>query len=235
LRRAARAYARTEVKALEQQYRSQLAAMAERERAHLLKATHHQKMRDYFEQVEAGARNQRLALEAKTAQAAHNPGDAALAADLAEARKIEEAAAVKPVEGRFPLNHEYAGKTYPTSNIDRTRYPAAVEAIEKRGLDGVAFTRDGYPDFTPWMYKEGAVTADVRITYTGKRYRDERVAHDAMRRKLGNPTWEIPDNYTWHHHENVGRMILIPTSLNDAVGHTGGIPMYRMLTGDYSA
>ena len=64
---------------------------------------------------------------------------------------------------------------------------------------------------------------------------DIRAARDAMRRKLGDASWEKPKDYTWHHTEDVGRMILMPMSLNDAVGHTGGIPAYRMLTGDYDA
>jgi hypothetical protein len=79
--------------------------------------------------------------------------------------------------------------------------------------------------------------ADVDIAYTGGKSRDPDfvVARDAYREKIGDPTWKKPQDYLWHHHEQVGRMILIKREIHEAFQHTGGIPLYRILVGDLSA
>lgn len=233
IRREGRDQAKAYVKQLEREYADELAKMATKERAYLLKSTRQQYQHKFFEQVEGEAKRRKSEL---TTQIAKSPDDTKLKAQLDEATKIEEAASVRPVEGRFPLNHEYADKTYPMSNIDPMRYPDAIEAIKSKGMSGIQFTREGYPDFSPWIFKEGDVAADVRIKYRGTtRPADYTQARKAMREKLGDPTWREPLGYSWHHHEDVGRMMLIPRQLNDSIGHTGGIPHYRMRTGNYDA
>ena len=232
IRKQARSFADAEVKRLEKQFADDIAAMSAKDRANLKKSTYQQKERQYFDIVEDGAQKERAKIEKALDE---KPGDPELMAALDDAKKIEDAAAIKPVEGRMPVNHEYAGKVYPKSKLDSTQYADGIKAIEDKGLDGVRFTRQGYPDYTPWIFEEGGVPADVWIKYSGDRGKDFRRARNAMREKLNDPNWHAPDNYTWHHHEDTGRMLLIPSDLNNGIGHTGGIPHYRMNTGDYDA
>lgn len=147
IRKQARSYADAEVKRLDKQFADDLAAMNAKDRVNLKKSTHQHKQRQYFDIVEKSVQQKRAIIERALQR---KPNDPELLASLGDARKIEDAVAVKPVEGRFPLNHEYAGKVYSKSKINSTRYPDAVEAIEAKGLDGVRFTRRGYPDYTQY-------------------------------------------------------------------------------------
>lgn len=232
VRAEAAAFAQAELKRLRKRFRRRLAAMPPKEREHLLRATEHFKERQYFDKVEQGARNRRRHLEAKLAG---DPRNATLRAELRDARKVEDAAAVKPVEGRLPRNHEYAGTLYRVDVMDPIEHKEAIDLIKAKRRAGVHFNRQGFPDFTPWTYRQGDVAADVRIIYTGSRKADFRLADQAMRERLGDPRWARPSDYTWHHHEDIGRMILVPKSIHQSVAHTGGIPRYRMMTGSYNA
>ena len=33
-------------------------------------------------------------------------------------------------------------------------------------------------------------------------------------------------NYTWHHHQETGRMQLVPTDIHDWIGHIGGSKLW---------
>jgi len=39
------------------------------------------------------------------------------------------------------------------------------------------------------------------------------------------PAQRVP-GYTWHHHQERGRMQLVPTDIHDETGHTGGMKMW---------
>ncbi|MEM9493331.1 MAG: HNH endonuclease, partial [Myxococcota bacterium] len=183
--------------------------MAPVERDKLVRSTLHLKQRQYFDLAERAARHERARVEAILRK---SPDSRKARQRLARARTIEDAAAVKPVAGALPRNHIYAGKLYPVGNIDPRRRDA-IAAIAAKRRAGVRFTRQGYPDFGPWIHRKGRIKADVRIRYTGNRPGDFRAADRAMREKLGDPRWTRPDGYTWHHHEEVGRMVLVPEDL----------------------
>jgi hypothetical protein len=57
---------------------------------------------------------------------------------------------------------------------------------------------------------------DVKIKLTGNRAKDEELANAAA------GLTKRPANYTWHHHQVLGRMQLVPTSMHQAARHTGG-------------
>ncbi|WP_435858156.1 SpvB/TcaC N-terminal domain-containing protein [Streptomyces umbrinus] len=42
---------------------------------------------------------------------------------------------------------------------------------------------------------------------------------------------ETPKGWTWHHHPDLGRMILIPTELHQQYGHWGGVSIWQRMTG----
>lgn len=112
-------------------------------------------------------------------------------------------ATVAKVNGRWPINSQWAGKFY----RDFRRYPQ--ELYEKYGP--VRFTEQGYPDFSP----NARFTVDVPTT--GDRKEDFRIANKA----IGLP--ETPDGWTWHHVEDGRTMHLIPRELHEAIKHSGGI------------
>jgi HNH/ENDO VII superfamily nuclease len=114
---------------------------------------------------------------------------------------------VKKVNGRYPINAEYAGRTYPAAELPvalRGKYP-----------EGVRFTEDGFPDFRPYMLKEVQVDK-----LEGNLYRDFARADEAA-----GITKEFRDlnKLTWHHHQDGRTMQLLSKALHDAVRHTGGV------------
>jgi A nuclease of the HNH/ENDO VII superfamily with conserved WHH len=134
-----------------------------------------------------------------------------VAETLGDARKVSQvldevvpADAVRRVNGRNPINSQYAGQVYHLAGDLGQRYP-----------NGVAFTREGFPDFSPYA------VAESRITMTGNRAIDERLANQARGLR------ETPDGYTWHHVEDTETMLLVPRDLHDTVRHTGGVAVLR--------
>ncbi|MGL4309556.1 MAG: HNH endonuclease [Paracoccaceae bacterium] len=79
--------------------------------------------------------------------------------------------------------------------------------------------RNGFPDFS--AHSRG----QVEIPMTGLRG-DHAMADSAMRNQLGDQNWTRPPGYTWHHKEDGVTMQLVPTSINNTYGHTGGASLY---------
>lgn len=79
------------------------------------------------------------------------------------------------------------------------------------------FTGSGFPDFSRYS------KANVRVKLTpGKPKLDFKAANKAA------GFTETPDNFTWHHHQDVGRLQLVPTRLhNTLVKHTGGVAVIK--------
>ena len=69
----------------------------------------------------------------------------------------------------------------------------------------------------------------------GDRPPDDSMAQARYREMIDEPKWREPEGYTWHHSERVGIMQLVPTAIHDAFKHTGAIPLWRVLTGEYSS
>lgn len=214
--------------------------------SHEAQAELHWKQREYFDRVEARARTRREELEA---EAANIPAEERAWHDeqIADARRVEQAAKVKPAQGRLPINHEFAGKGLSLGMIDeqlanaklsgdtRIKLQRLRKFMVERGVSEVQYTEAGYPDFSPFVFEKNGVKAEVDIYLNKTRGKDETLAKERYREAIKDPEWDEPDGYTWHHSESVGRMILVPTPIHEAFRHTGGIPWYRILTGDYSA
>lgn len=207
------------------------------------------KQSQYFEQVERMAREHREELEAKRLFA---PDDerAWNSEEIEGTRVTELAAKVRPAQGRLPLNHEDAGKRITVETIDeriadltldqkqRVTLQRARKVMAETGVTEVHIKEDGYPDFEPFVYKNrDGVAADVEIALVGGKRRepDFDAARDAYREKIGDPRWDEPSGYTWHHHEQIGRMLLVRREIHEAFRHTGAIPLFRILVGDLNA
>jgi len=82
----------------------------------------------------------------------------------------------------------------------------------------VPFDADGFPDFSEHLYEKGP--NDVRIEPTGDRALDEAAANEAAGYE------KKPGEYTWHHHQERGRMQLVEKGIHRATGHTGGFSLW---------
>ena len=96
-------------------------------------------------------------------------------------------------------------------------------AGENHKTTGVPFDKDGFPDFKDHLYNGGKGLNDVKITPTGNRSGDFRAANEAAGFGRGNPQ---PSGFTWHHHQDYGRMQLVETKAHKRTGHTGGASMW---------
>jgi RHS repeat-associated protein len=109
---------------------------------------------------------------------------------------------------RMPINSCFAGKVMKDGDLP--------EHIRQKYPHGVPFNMFGFPDFSRYAEKTvhiGAFKADNL---------DFRKANEAAFGK-NNPFGDkAPDGYTWHHHQENGKLQLIPKDIHDAVKHTGG-------------
>ncbi|MEP3603260.1 MAG: HNH endonuclease [Stappiaceae bacterium] len=132
------------------------------------------------------------------------PGAGDLAAKVLKAAR--SASRVRRVGLRRPINYRFANQVYPLKKLNkelRRKYPHSVP-----------FNGAGFPDFSRYSIK------NVRIDLGNSRGVDFARADKAAGYGRGNPR---PDDYTWHHHEDVGYMQLVPEDIHEAVRHTGGI------------
>ena len=79
---------------------------------------------------------------------------------------------------------------------------------------GVPFDKNGYPDFSEHLYQGG--TNEVTITPSRTRPADFKAANQAAGYS------ETPAGFTWHHHQNPGKMQLVEKEIHKKTGHTGG-------------
>lgn len=94
------------------------------------------------------------------------------------------------------------------------------------------FSKDGFPDLLPHAMTLPIGKKTVTVKLSGKTKGptgDEALANAAAGFK------RTPTGYTWHHHQDGKRMMLVPTDLHKEVKHTGGRARYREGTGDLTA
>ena len=111
--------------------------------------------------------------------------------------------------GWLPANFEYAGKHY-----DGVGWTAKMA---EKYPDGVWFTPDGFPDFSPYAIE--TVTFDPN--FRGNHGTDFNNAN----KRCGLE--RTPRYYTWHHHQDGRTMQLIPKDLHKAVRHAGGVAITK--------
>lgn len=112
------------------------------------------------------------------------------------------------INGRRPINSKYAGRVF-----DGDKWSPD---LAKKYPDGVRFTNEGFPDFSPYA----EVTVEIE-DLTGKYALDARAANEAV----GLP--RTPDGFVWHHVEDAHTMQLLPQDIHAAVRHTGGAAVLR--------
>jgi hypothetical protein len=128
---------------------------------------------------------------------------------------LEQLGRVPPVNGA-----KFAGRRFDFGRGDLGARPGATvpklseadrQALADSYPNGVRFTRNGYPVFTPYSVK--------RVEVDGLTGGSSDFA--AANRAAGYP--RTPTDYTWHHVEDGRHMELVPSDLHGAVRHTGGV------------
>ena len=151
----------------------------------------------------------------------------------AEAKAVQAETQVAKTEASAEIK---SGSTYkqridqtPTSNgtwsgtrgESEFKFTNPDVASELKGT-GVVY-KNGYPDFTP--YAAGEVNIAKMSTHRGRNFEaaDIEFGKQAGMTRAEVAEWRLKHNYTWHEHENLKTMQLVPTQLNAKFGHVGGI------------
>ena len=123
-------------------------------------------------------------------------------------------------------NANYANRT-PKSGVVRevknkdgsTSYTKIIKGKEVT----VTYSKDGYPDFSPYTHPD--YSKPVKINMTGKNYKDVSQANKAIGLR------KTPEGYTWHHLQDGENMILVDRNVHDCtIGgfpHTGGVSITK--------
>jgi hypothetical protein len=106
---------------------------------------------------------------------------------------------------------------------------AWAEARADMSMSGAPFE-----SLTQYVYRDAATgrVADVNIGYLrGSRAADERAANAILGiTELPTPGEGVV-GWVWHHHPDLGRMILIPEDIHAQINHWGGASIYNYLFG----
>jgi len=126
----------------------------------------------------------------------------------------------------------------PIFNLGRNRAGKTLT----NGKDIIRFDKNGFAEFETHfetLIEEshiGSGRPDLHFRAANKRLYDAIQADSGLARQLGLSTKEVgalatsrkpPPGYTWHHHQDVGRMQLITDNAHDlAKPHTGGMAIW---------
>lgn len=124
---------------------------------------------------------------------------------------------VQQINGRYPINARYAGGVW------RDGDPAKMPKGWPYG--DIHFSDRGFPIFNQHIHEHPTKgLGDIKLDHpTGKSWKDIRQADE----KFGiDAKYRKDNNLVWHHHEDTGRMQLIPKDLHNAVRHTGGYALW---------
>lgn len=136
---------------------------------------------------------------------------------------------IEPVNGANPRNWKLAGKTYDfakkhpeTYEVLRKQFPEFAEAIK----DGIKFTKDGYPDLSPFRKAEYIFDHSFTTRTSDFLEADKSIWPHIKTAQEGN---DLRAKYglTWHHHQDGRTLQLVPTELHDKVKHTGGFAIEK--------
>ena len=122
-------------------------------------------------------------------------------------------------------------------NVDFYTARGMKYAGKNHEVTGVPFTKDGYPIFDNYAKVEVRITGDLahmkstehqklatielrKLINSGKIDKNMFTADELV--KINKGVAKISDAYTWHHHQDVGRMQLVSYELHKKSGHNGG-------------
>jgi hypothetical protein len=138
------------------------------------------------------------------------------------------------------LASTYSGKIS-SSTLPRGTEKNVALAGTRHPVSGIVFDQKGFPIFDDVavydtklarQYSSAeniaahmrAATRDLREAIQRGEVNPENFTEAQMRAIQGGKA-NIPD-LTWHHHQNIGRIQLIPTTIHQQTGHVGGFEMW---------
>jgi hypothetical protein len=119
----------------------------------------------------------------------------------------------------------------PIDNPNITEIPTRGGARTFEHASGwqVRYNRRGFPDFRPYRYTGTGGKHTVRIQLTGSRGQDFKAAN--KKAGFGDSADATPAGYTWHHHEDMGKMILVQSPVHRGFAHNGGVSVWQRVYG----
>jgi hypothetical protein len=169
-------------------------------------------------------------------------------ADAANQRPYNSRAMESLLQARYPdtvSSHTLPGLSQPNvglAGMHKERFighdPLTFEPIIQR----VTFDQRGFPVFDPYVKVEtrisgdlGSMRPDVHMKMATAQLKADIDAGRISRSMFNDIEWthiqkEKPKigTFTWHHHQETGRMQLVPTDIHDWVGHIGGNKLWGM-------
>ena len=120
----------------------------------------------------------------------------------------------------------------------RSQNATVRRVLNEYGLDGIRYV-NGFPDFTPVIKFEANLRPDLYLDYDYNHFNEcnsqltEAVANnpELARRFTSRQIQSIsmgrtPDRLVWHHHQEAGRMQLVPLAIHRNCGHVGGMSIW---------
>ena len=110
--------------------------------------------------------------------------------------------------------------------------PETQETLVQR----VVFDQRGFPIFDPYVKVETRISGDLanmlpdaHMRAATRQLREDILSGKISKTKFTDAEWddikaglEKIGDYTWHHHQETGKMQLIPTDIHDWISHIGG-------------
>ena len=152
-----------------------------------------------------------------------------------EEPKGPEAGAEKMIDGAkeiTTINQHYEGQEHPETGVPYER--TKVTLPDGTVVEGV------FPKFEPAA--EVTLDENAEGNYEGHRNKHEKQANAKLKEMVENDpelrqkftpeqleqinNGDTPDGYTWHHHQEPGRMQLVDSETHAQTGHTGGYALW---------
>ena len=144
--------------------------------------------------------------------------DAMLQDEAFQAEILEETKQI------FTINEHLEGTVHSETNIPFTSKEVEIDGESRLGV---------FPDF-PASYE----TQLPETLHEASDYEQATRCNEQLSQALENGSLDTeqftdrqleqirngdkPEGYTWHHHEDLGRMQLVPSDIHEKTGHTGG-------------
>ncbi|MYD63434.1 MAG: HNH endonuclease [Gemmatimonadetes bacterium] len=124
----------------------------------------------------------------------------------------------------FTINEHLEGTVHPETNV-----PFAIKEIEIDGESRLGV----FPDFSASYEAQLPETLHEASDYEQATHCNEQLSQSYENGSLDTEQFtdrqleqirngDKPEGYIWHHHEDSGRMQLVPSDIHEKTGHTGG-------------
>lgn len=144
--------------------------------------------------------------------------DAMLQNEAFQAEILEETKQI------FTINEHLEGTVHPETDVPFTSKEIEIDGESRLGV---------FPDFSASYETQLPETLHETSDYEQATHCNEQLSQSYENGSLDTEQFtdrqleqirngDKPEGYTWHHHEDPGRMQLVPSDIHEKTGHTGG-------------